>query len=188
MGSGEGTTRRKGASPSGKHFFHLPAHFGFEPRFRGHVIERADRLARMLEIKIVPVNKDLGDHSDYIEVQVVGFEFVHERLLEKVSQLPLGHGIADVHGLGRDLGSPGFLLHQEVAHLGAVSVGDHHVKPMPDEFQDMAGCGPDTGQLFFVGAPLAGKLDGIPPRATTIRLRSLFIFPTPAESPHCDPG
>jgi hypothetical protein len=76
--------------------------------------------------------------------------------------------------LGRDLRASCFLLYQEIAHLRTVSVSDNHIKSLANEFQNMMGCRPDTGQLFPVGTPLTGKFDDVSPQGDNDSLVILF--------------
>jgi len=56
-------------------------------------------------------------------------------------------------------------------------MSDHYVKSLANEFQNMMGCRPDTGRLFLVGAPLAGKFNGVSPQGDYDSLAIFFHIP-----------
>ena len=61
--------------------------------------------------------------------------------------------------------------------MRTVSVSDNHIKSLANEFQNMMGCRLDTGRLFLVGAPLAGKFNGVSPQGDNDSLMILFHIP-----------
>ena len=87
----------------------------------------------MLEGRIVPVHHDLGDDRGDLFIQGIPPELVDEVLLEHERHAALGHGVADVQGIRRNL-VDGFLhLDEKVPHLGAVAVDDDELIALLDD-------------------------------------------------------
>lgn len=86
-------------------------------------VDRADRLGRVLERRILTVHLDLGEDGGerhFERQQVAHFLFDH------VADHALGFRAEDVQRVGRDLVVGGTLEGQQ-ADLGAVAVGDHQL-------------------------------------------------------------
>ena len=96
-------------------------------------VERADRLGRLGEGRVVLVDDDLGDERGDLLVDGAPPQLVDERPLQHEAHAALGHGVADVERIGRDL--VGRLLHldEEVPDLGPVAVDDDELVALADD-------------------------------------------------------
>src|SRR5579872_272627 len=106
----------------------------------GHrlIHERADRLARVLEGRVVGSHLGLADDGGGVAVHAEAGELVREVLLEGVADGALGVRPADVERhlvqlVGGELGPP-----QDETDLGTVAMGDDDVPAVLDHADDVA--------------------------------------------------
>src|SRR5581483_1029312 len=118
-----------------------PAALGCEPGRLDAVVDRADRLRRPREGRVVLVDDDLGEHGD--DAAAAGSS--RERLREEVADHPLALRAEDVERVRRDLGV-GVGLEREESHLRAVAVRDHELVPLGERRQ-RRDCLADVGLL-----------------------------------------
>ena len=106
------------------------------------VVDRADRLARGGEGRVVGIDADLGQQRG----QRCGQALVAQRLLQDVADHPLALGAEDVERVGADTGVGGG-LQREQADLRAVAVGHDDLVAATDHVADGSGRGDDVGSL-----------------------------------------
>ena len=89
-------------------------------------------------------------------------ELVDQGPLEHVAHAALGHGVADVEGIGRDLVGRRFLLDEQVADLGAVAVDDDQLVALADDGDHEPGGLFGVLDLLFLSAALLFGEKGVP--------------------------
>jgi hypothetical protein len=110
---------------------------------------------------VVRIHRHLRHDGGHRDVAPALAEVVQEALLEHVAYLALAHGSAHVHRHGRDRLRGEGVLDEQVAHLGSVAVGQHHLPAVFHQLGDAAHRLVDVEQLFLEGADLPGLQDGV---------------------------
>ena len=88
-------------------------------------------------------------------------QLVGDGPLEHEAHAALGHRVADVERVGRDLGHGLLHLDEEVAHLGAVAVDDDELVALADDVDHEPGRLLGVLDLFGLDAPLVLGQHGV---------------------------
>ena len=115
------------------------------------IVERADRLGRMLEGGIVFLHQDLRHDGGNVLLNAAGSQLVADRILQVVADVALAHraALGERH-VGLDGAGFSSRAHAEVDHtdLRAVAVGDDDLVTLLDQIDDGLGGLYDQLQLF----------------------------------------
>jgi hypothetical protein len=135
-------------------------------------VERADRLGRLVEGRVVLVDDDLGDERGDLLVDGPPPQLVDDRPLQHEAHAALGHGVADVERIGRDL--VGRLLHldEEVPDLRPVAVDDDELVAFADEMDHELGRPLGVPHLLGLQTPLVFGQHGVAAESDEGDLRS----------------
>ena len=100
-------------------------------------IERTDRFGRVRHRGIVGRHQALGNHGRNRHVQIRQLQFGLERLLEKISDLTLGRGAANVQRVARDLARSAFRAQKRRPNLRAIAMREHDPIAGADQADDL---------------------------------------------------
>ena len=139
---------------------HHPATLGEEACCGLPVDERADRLGRQRERRVVAVDDDVRAHAH--DTRVVGAEALPQGQGEDAADLALRHGHEREQGLARDHVTSRLLLDREGSDLGSVAVDDDHAPARRRQVGDGRRHRPGVRALLAVGAVLARLDEGVP--------------------------
>src|SRR5665647_2094514 len=107
------------------------------------------------------LEQTLQNHLRLRRLEAPQAQVVLQGLLEHVADLTLAHRAANVHGHRRHGLGGERVLDEEVADLGAVTVGEHDAPAALDELGDAAHGAVDVEELLLEGAHLPGLQDGV---------------------------
>ena len=153
--------RNHTAITAGRILHDLPSEEAFAFLGVGARIERTDRLGGVLHRGIVGRDQALGKNSRNRHVQIGQLQLGFERLLEKISDLTLGRGAANVQRVAGDLARSAFRAQQLCPNLRAIAMRKHDPVAGADQADDL-GCGAlGVGALLGDGSRFARANQGV---------------------------
>ena len=88
------------------------------------VIERPDRFAEMLEVRVVAIHEHLGDHRSHFALDSLAVKQLVSQPLDHVAHAALAIRVASVERQARNAPLALLNANQNVADLRSASVGD----------------------------------------------------------------
>ena len=172
-GSGDATTRRQPFSPRSSQV--CPCSISGAGLVLGQVA--ADRLGRLAEARVVAVDEGAGDHGRRTPVDAAVGQRLVQRVEDQEADRALGLRTAPVQRHRRHDVRGELVLHQQVADLRAVAVGEDDVGAGRDEVGHPLHRDAD-GPVLVLGVALpSGPVMALPPRAMSTRMRWTLVGP-----------
>ncbi len=129
--------RNHAAITAGRVLHDLPSEKALAFLGIGARIERTDGLAGVLHRRIVRRHQALGENRRNRHVQTGLLQFGLQRLLEKISDLTLGRGAANVERVPRDLARSPFRAQKRRPNLRTVAMREHDAVAGTDQADDL---------------------------------------------------